>query len=143
MTIDQKIKPEGHKIIEPEGLAPARGYSHAVVAEQGRTVWVAGQIATDADNNVVGDDWPAQFDQALGNVVTALRAAGAEPAHVVSMQLFTTDVTGYTAALSELGPIYRRHMGRHYPAMALLGIAALFEEGAIIEIMVTAVVPSE
>jgi enamine deaminase RidA (YjgF/YER057c/UK114 family) len=129
-------------MLEPDGLPPARGFSHAVAAEQGRTVWVAGQIATDAAGTVVGETWAEQFDVALGNVVVALRAGGAEPHHVVAMQIFTTDVAAYREASRELSPVYREHMGRHYPAMALVGVTELVEPAALIEITATAVVPA-
>ena len=132
-----------HEMIEPEGLPPARGFSHVVAAERGRTVWVAGEVAMDADGTVVGETWAQQFDAALGNVVTALRAGGAEPHHVVSMQIFTTDIPAYRAASPELGPVYGEHMGRHYPAMALVGVTELVEPAAMVEIMATAVVPDE
>ncbi len=132
-----------HEIVDPGGLMQARGYSHAINAAEGRTVWVAGQIAADAGGAIVGETWAEQFDVALGNVVTCLRAADAEPHHVVSMQIFTSDIAAYREAIAGLGPIYRRHMGRHFPAMALLGIAELVDVGAVVEIMATAVVPRE
>lgn len=130
-----------HEVVDPAGLMQAVGYAHAIAATQGRTVWVAGQIAANAEGAIVSETWVEQFDVALGNVVSCLRAANAEPHHVVSMQIFTSDIAGYRAATAELGPIYRRHMGRHFPAMALLGIAELVDVGAIVEIMATAVVP--
>ena len=130
-----------HEVVDPAGLMQAVGYSHAIAAIQGRTVWVAGQIAANAEGAIVSETWAEQFDVALGNVVTCLRAANAEPYHVVSMQIFTSDIAAYRAATAELGPIYRRHMGRHFPAMALLGIAELVDVGAIVEIMAQAVVP--
>ena len=120
---------------------PGRGFSHAAIAEQGRTVWVAGEVATDAEGNVVGDDFVSQFDRTLGNIVAVLEAAGAEPGHVVAMQIFVTNVSDYSEATTDLGPVYRRHFGRHYPAMALIGVAELVEPGAVVEIMATAVVP--
>jgi len=132
-----------HRLVHPEGLPPGRGFSHGAIAEQGRTVWVAGEIAVDAGGNVVGDDLVSQFDQALGNVVSVLGAAGAEPGHVVSMQIFVTSVPDYRDAAAALAPIYRRHMGRHFPAMALFGVTDLVEPQAVVEIMATAVIPSE
>ena len=132
-----------HRLVQPEGMVPGRGFSHAAIAEQGRTVWVAGQIATDAEGNVVGTDFVAQFDHALGNLVTVLGAAGAEPGHVVAMQIFVTNVSDYRDAAKALAPIYRRHMGRHYPAMGLFGVTELAEAGTVVEIMATAVVPIE
>ena len=132
-----------HQLVQPDGLPPGRGFSHGAIAEQGRTVWVAGEIAIDAEGNVVGADLVSQFDLALANVVAVLEAAGAEPGHVVSMQIFVTSVPAYRAAATALAPIYRRHMGRHFPAMALVGVADLVEPEAVVEIMATAVIPSE
>jgi enamine deaminase RidA (YjgF/YER057c/UK114 family) len=122
-------------------MPPAVGFSHAVVAARGRTVWIAGQIAADAAGAVVGESLVEQLDVALGNVVTALRAAGAEPEHAVSMLLFTTAMDEYRRSRRGLGPVYRRHFGRHFPAMALLGVTELVEPGALIEVVTTAVVP--
>ena len=132
-----------HRFLQPDGLAPAHGFSHGIVAEQGRTVWVAGEIATDVAGNVVGTDLVSQFDRALGNVVTVLEAAGAEPGHVVAMQIFVTSVADYRQAAAALAPVYQRHMGRHYPAMALFGVTDLVEPDAVVEIIATAVVPAE
>jgi enamine deaminase RidA (YjgF/YER057c/UK114 family) len=122
-------------------MAPAAGFSHAVVSVPGRTVWIAGQIASDAAGEVVGETLVEQLDVALGNVVTALRAAGAEPEHAVSMLMFTTAMEEYRASRRELGPVYRRHFGRHFPAMALLGVTELVEPRALVEVVTTAVIP--
>lgn len=130
-----------HGLVNPEGLARAVGYTHAVVAAPGRLVQVAGQVAMDPTGAVVGETLVEQFDVALGNVVTALEGAGATPAHVVSMLVFVTDMAGYRAGLRDLGPVWRRHFGRHYPAMALVGTTELVEPAAKVEILATAVVP--
>ncbi len=128
-------------MINPPEMAPAVGYSHAVVATPGRTVYLAGQIAFDKESQIVGDTWPEQFDVALGNLMTALTAAGGLPEHVVWMQIFTIDVPAYRAARPELGPIYQRHMGRHFPAMGLYGVAELADAGALMEVTAIAAVP--
>ncbi|HIE20999.1 MAG TPA: RidA family protein [Acidimicrobiia bacterium] len=132
---------EGHLIINPEELAPAVGYSHAVVAAPGRTIYLAGQIAFDREANIVGETWAEQFDLALANLVTALRSAGGEPEHITWMQIFTSDVDAYRESRPELGPIYRRHLGRHYPAMGLYGVTELADVGALVEITAIAVIP--
>jgi enamine deaminase RidA (YjgF/YER057c/UK114 family) len=131
-----------HRMINPISLAPARGYSHAVVASAGQLVSIAGQIGVDPGGRVSGPTFLEQFDQALHNVVVALEEAGAEPSDVVSMLIFTTTIDEYRAHTEELGPVYRRHMGRHYPAMALLGVTALVEPAAVVEIVATAVIPA-
>ncbi len=130
-----------HETLNPAGLAPAVGYSHAVVAGDGRTVYLAGQVASDREGNIVGKTWPEQFDVALQNLVTALAAAGGEPEHITWMQIFTSDVAAYRAARSQLGPIYRRHMGQYYPAMGLYGVTELADVGALVEITAIAVIP--
>lgn len=131
-----------HRPVNPPTLVPPSGFSHAMVAEAGTTVWVAGQIAVDDAGTVRGKTFAEQFDLALSNVLLALEAAGAGPEHVVSMTIYTTDVEAYRHSVRELGPIWREHMGRHYPAVALLGIAELVEPKAVVEIVTTAVVPT-
>lgn len=130
-----------HEIVTAQGLAEPVGFAHAVVAAQGRTVYLGGQTAQGQDGAIVGSTMAEQFDQAAGNVVTALTAAGATPDHLVSLIIYTTAVGEYRAALKELGPLWRKHFGRHYPAVALLGVAELFDEAAKIELVGTAVVP--
>jgi len=132
-----------HGIVRPEGMVPAVGFSHGIVAASGRTLFVAGQIAVDPAGAVVGDDLTTQFDVALGNLVSVVRAAGGEPAHVVAMTVYTTDMAGYRASLRPLGAVWRRHIGLHFPAMALLGVASLVEPAALVEITATAVIPWE
>lgn len=129
--------------INPEELAPAVGYSYAAVAAKGQTVYLAGQVAFDAEANVVGETWAEQFDVALGNLVVALEAAGGRPEDLVWMQIFTSDVPGYREARPELGPVYRRHLGRHYPPMGLYGVMELADVGALVEVTGIAVIPDE
>ncbi|GHD16044.1 RidA family protein [Nocardiopsis kunsanensis] len=130
-----------HETVNPLTLAEPVGYSHAIVVTPGRTVFVGGQTARRTDGSMTGDTLVQQFDHALGNVVEALRNAGAEPVHVVDMRIHTTSISTYRANLKTLGPVYRRHMGRHYPAMSALGVHELLERGALVEITCTAVVP--
>lgn len=130
-----------HELVNPDDLPRPVGFSHAVSAAPGRTVHVAGQIGEGPDGVPAG--LVEQFDLACANVVTALRAAGARPEHVVSTQIFTTDVDGYRDASKEIGEAYRRHFGRHYPAMALLGVAALLDPRAKVEMVCTAVIPDD
>lgn len=130
-----------NQIVDPSNLAEAIGYSHAVVAGAGKTIYLAGQVSFDVDANVIGDTWIEQFDIALGNLMTALRGAGGQPEHVAWMQVFTSDVPAYRSARRDLGPVYQRHMGKHFPAMSLLGISELADVGALVEITAIAVVP--
>ncbi len=128
----------GNQLVNPEDLAPAIGYSHAALA--GRTVYLAGQIAFDGEGEIVGETWVDQFDLALSNLVTALAAAGGKPDDLVWMQIFTSDVPAYRAARRELGPVYRKHLGRHFPAMGLYGVTELADIGALVEITGIAVI---
>jgi enamine deaminase RidA (YjgF/YER057c/UK114 family) len=119
-------------IVNPPELPEPVGFSHAVVA--GGAVYLAGQIGD-------GDSIVEQFDSAAGRLLTALRAAGGEPDHLASLTVYVTDVEEYRSSLSELGAVWRRHFGRRYPAMALVGVAALFEPDAKVELMGVAVPP--
>jgi enamine deaminase RidA (YjgF/YER057c/UK114 family) len=123
-----------HRIVNAPGLAEPIGYAHAVVAAPGRTVYLGGQIGA-------GETVVDQFDAAAANLVAALRAAGGEPDDLVSLVVYATDVAEYRASLRELGEVWRRHFGRRYPAMALVGASALFDPEARIELMGVAVVP--
>jgi enamine deaminase RidA (YjgF/YER057c/UK114 family) len=130
-----------HQPVNPAQLAPAVGFSHAVVAAPGRTVYLGGQTAQRPDGTIAGETLAEQFDLALANLVTALRAVGGEPEHLVSMIVYTTDADGYRASLRELGEIYRRHLGKHYPAMAFFEVKGLFDPAATVELVCTAVIP--
>lgn len=132
-----------HEIVTAPGLAAPVGFAHAVIAAPGRTVYLGGQTAQDRDGSIVGTSMADQFDTAAGNVVAALEAAGGFPGHLVSLVIYVTDVGAYKAALPELGPLWRKHFGRHYPAVALLGVTELFDAEALIELIGTAVIPYE
>ena len=122
-----------HRIVNPPELGEPSGFAHAVVAAPGRTVYLGGQTGT-------GDTVAAQFDTAAASLVTALRAAGGEPDDIVSLVIYTTDVDEYRAAMEEMGGVWRRHFGPRYPAMALVGVSALADPDARIELMGVAVV---
>jgi enamine deaminase RidA (YjgF/YER057c/UK114 family) len=126
------------EVFNSPDLAPPVGFSHAVRA--GDTVYLAGQVAQAPDGKVVGETIVEQFDLAAANLVTALRAAGGAPEHLVSLQVFVTAVGEYKASLRELGDVWRKHFGRHYPAMGLFGVTELFDPAAKIELMGVAVI---
>ena len=130
-----------HRLISPDSMAPSPGFAHAVVPADGRTVYLAGQIAADPAGAVVGDTFAEQYDVALGNVVEALAHAGGEPHDIVSLVVYATDVQAYRAELRDVGAAHRKHLDRHFPAMALLGTTGLVEPDAMVEIIATAVVP--
>jgi enamine deaminase RidA (YjgF/YER057c/UK114 family) len=119
-------------IVNPPDLPEPVGFAHAVVA--GRTIHLGGQIGE-------GETLVEQFDSAAERIVKAMRAAGAEPDDLVSLVVYTTAIDEYRASTSELGEVWRRHFGRRYPAMALVGVSALMEPGAKVELMGVAALP--
>ncbi|MED6335654.1 MAG: RidA family protein [Planctomycetota bacterium] len=130
------------QVIQPEDWASPSGYANGILVEPGaRLLFVAGQVAWDAQKNLVGEgDFKAQFAQALANVVAVVRAAGGESSDVARMLIMVTDKRAYLASLPELGAVWRATMGRHFPAMALVQVAGLIEEGALLEIEATAAI---
>ena len=130
-----------HRSINPDSLAPPIGFSHAVVAEPGRVVHVGGQTAHGPDGSVRGDTVAEQFDEAVANLSRVLDAAGARPDHLVSVQIFVTDAEAYRGSLGAIGESWRRHFGKHYPAMALFEVVGLFDPAAKVEMTAVAVIP--
>jgi enamine deaminase RidA (YjgF/YER057c/UK114 family) len=129
-----------HRLVNPETLPPPTGFSHAAVPADGRTVYLGGQAGHRPDGSIP-DDLAEQFDRACANVVEALGAAGGRPGDLVSLQIFATDLGEYRGQLKELGEAWRRHFGKHYPAMALLGATELFDARARVELVGVAVIP--
>ncbi|MFD5280671.1 RidA family protein [Streptomyces rubrogriseus] len=127
--------------VNPPQLSPPTGFSHAVVATGGRLVFLAGQTALDTDGKVTGDTLPAQFEQALTNLLTALRAAGGAPADLARVTVYATDVAAYRAHAAELGRTWRELAGRDYPAMAVVEVVRLWDERALVELDGFAVLP--
>jgi enamine deaminase RidA (YjgF/YER057c/UK114 family) len=133
----ERIKP-----INPEELARPSGFSHAVSAPAGRAVYLAGQIGVNRDRNVVGGGIVAQFEQALGNLLIALAAAGGRPEDLVSLTIYLIDVEDYQAHGKEIGAVWRRLAGTQYPAMAGVGVTRLWDPAALVEIQgIAAVTP--
>jgi len=130
------------RFLHPEHWAPARGFSHGVAAE-GRQVFVAGQVGWNARQEIMGDDFVAQVEQALHNVVDVLAEADARPEHLVRLTWYVCDKQEYLERSREVGEVYRRIIGRHFPAMTLVQVAALVEDRARVEIEATAVVPRD
>ena len=130
----------GFDFLQPDGWAAPRGYSNGVAAE-GRMIFVAGQVGWNARGRFDADDLVGQVERALENVVEVLRAGGAAPGHLVRMTWYVTDKAAYLANQRAIGEVYRRVIGRHYPAMTLVAVSALLEDRALVEIEATAVVP--
>ncbi len=129
-----------HKLLQPPGWTPPKGYANGIAA-RGTLVFVGGQIGWNAQQQFETDDFIAQTAQTLRNVAAVLREAGATPQHMVRMTWYIVDRVEYHARLAELGAVYREVMGRNFPAMTCVEVAALMEQRARIEIEVTAVVP--
>ncbi len=129
-----------HKLLQPPGWTPPKGYANGIAA-RGTLVFVGGQIGWNAQQQFETDDFIAQADQTLRNVVAVLREAGATPQHMARMTWYIVDRVEYHARLAELGAVYREVMGRNFPAMTCVEVAALMETRAKIEIEVTAVIP--
>jgi enamine deaminase RidA (YjgF/YER057c/UK114 family) len=126
--------------INPAGLARPSGFSHAVSAPAGRLVFLAGQLGVDRDGRLVPGGVVAQFEQALGNLLAALAAAGGQPSDLASLTVYLTDVAEYQAHGKEIGAVWRRLAGQDYPAMAGVGVTQLWLPGALVEIQGIAVV---
>ncbi len=128
------------QILHPRHWKPARGYANGVVAE-GRTIFVAGQIGWNADQKFESHDFVAQIRQALENIVAVVGEAGGRPEHITRLTWFITDKREYMSRLPEVGEAYRGVMGKHFPAMTMVQVAALIEDEAKVEIEASAVLP--
>jgi enamine deaminase RidA (YjgF/YER057c/UK114 family) len=129
------------ELLHPKHWRPAKGFANGVAA-QGRQVFVAGQVGWNADQQFASDDFVAQVEQALRNISEVLAQAGASPQHLVRLTWYITDKREYVSRLEEVGQAYRRVIGRHFPAMTLVQVAALLEARAKVEIEATAVIPT-
>lgn len=118
----------------PAGWTPARGYTNGIACGAGRTVYVGGQIGWDGQQRAVSSEFVAQFDQALANVVAVVEAAGGQTTDVVKMTVYVTDIEAYRSSLRAIGGCWRARLGKHFPAMALVGVTALVEPWAKVEI---------
>jgi enamine deaminase RidA (YjgF/YER057c/UK114 family) len=127
------------EIVQPQHWAAPKGYANGIAA-QGRQIFIAGQIGWNAQAQFESDDFVAQVEQALKNIVDVLAAAGCEPRHLVRLNWYVTDKTEYAARQDEIGTVYRRLIGRHFPAMTLVVVAGLLEPRAKVEIEATAVI---
>jgi enamine deaminase RidA (YjgF/YER057c/UK114 family) len=129
-------------VIEVPGWAPPKGYANGIAA-QGEVLFVAGQIGWDASGVIPSDDMAIQFAQALDNVIAVVRAAGGAPTDIARMTVYVTDLFAYRASRREIGEAWRARLGKHYPAMALVGVAGLLEPRAKVEIEATAMLEAK
>jgi enamine deaminase RidA (YjgF/YER057c/UK114 family) len=128
------------QIVNPPELGRPRGFAHGVLAPAaGRVLFVAGQTAADGDGAVAEQDFVAQFRVALTRVLAVVRSAGGGAGDIARMTVYVTDMDAYRRARRELRPVWETLMGTHYPAMALLEVSRLVDEGAVVEIQADAV----
>ncbi|MEO6703627.1 MAG: RidA family protein [Jatrophihabitantaceae bacterium] len=125
--------------VNPATLAAPRGFAHAVIGT-GTTVFLAGQTALDHTGTIVGTDVVSQFEVALNNLLTALAAAGGRPDQLASLTVYITDMDDYKRNAAEVGQVWRRLVGRDYPAMAGIGVSRLWDVEALVEVAGFAVI---
>ncbi len=126
-----------HRIIQPDGWAPAKGYANGVLTASG-TLYVGGQIGWTAQQVFEATDFIGQMRQALANIRAVVEAAGGRPEHITRLTWYVTDKATYLAHQREVGQAYREMMGRHFPAMTMVVVEALVEDQALVEIEATA-----
>lgn len=123
-------------LINPKELAKPIGYNHGIkVSGASSLLFLAGQVAWDGGGKLVGEgDFVAQFDKALENLLAVVREAGGKAENIVKLNLYVVDKERYVSSLKQLGQVYRKHMGKHFPAMTLVEVKSLYELGALLEI---------
>lgn len=126
-----------HRIIQPDGWLPAKGYSNGILSRDG-TLHIGGQIGWDANKNFVSEEFVGQMKQALANIADIVIAAGGQVSDVTRLTWFVTDKDDYLARQSEVGAAYREVFGKHFPAMSVVVVAGLIEDAALVEIEATA-----
>jgi enamine deaminase RidA (YjgF/YER057c/UK114 family) len=127
--------------IHPKGWKIAKGYANGMAASGSKTVYIGGQIGWNADQVFETNDFIAQFEQTLKNVLAVVEEAGGGAEHITRLTWYITDKQVYLARQKECGEAYRRVLGRHFPAMAVVQVADLMEDEALVEIEGTAVLP--
>lgn len=132
-----------HEAVSPEGWKRPKGYSNGILAAPGRTLFIAGQIGWDVDEKLVSSDFLPQYEKALANMMAVLIAAGGKASDLCRITTYVTDKKAYVAEIQGVGLAYRQRIGRHFPAMSLVVVKDLLEEGALVEIEATAVIASE
>ncbi|MGH9930935.1 MAG: RidA family protein [Pyrinomonadaceae bacterium] len=128
------------KLIDPESLGAPHGYSNGVLTDAGgRLLFVAGQVAWDKQQRIVSEDFVAQFDRALANVIAVVAEAGGRPTEIGRLVIYVSDKKEYLDRREEVGKSYRAHLGKHFPAMVLVEVKSLLEDKAKVEIEAIAV----
>ena len=131
-----------HFLFDPEGMAPAKGFSYGAISSSGRILHVAG-ITGHAEDESIDEDIVAQFSAACASVARVVEEAGGSVDDVVSITIYTPAMEDYRKNLRPLGVAYREVFGRHFPPMALIGVSELFDPRALVELVCVAVVPDD
>jgi enamine deaminase RidA (YjgF/YER057c/UK114 family) len=134
---------DGIRFVDVPQWPRPKGYANGVVTTGKRTLYVAGQVGWNEEHVFAHRDLAGQFAQALDNVLAVVRAAGGKPESVVKMTIYVTDLAAYRDAQRAVGAAWRDRFGRHFPVMALVGVAGLVEESALVEIETTAALDEE
>ncbi len=129
------------QVLLPDGWAPPIGYANGIAVDGGRIVFVAGQVGWDAQQKFQSEDIVPQFEQALKNILAIMAKADAKPEHICRMTAYCCDKPAYMAARKELGKIWRKYIGTHYPAMSMIFVSDLLDNPGKIELEATAVLP--
>ena len=130
-------------LINPESLGTPSGYSNGLLADAGgKLLFISGQVAWNEKQQIVSSDFVEQVDRALGNVITVVQAAGGKAEDIVRLIIYVTNKGEYRARTRDVGERYRKHMGKHFPAMVLVEVAGLLDDQAQVEIEGTALIPA-
>ena len=130
-------------LINPESIGAPSGYANGLLVDAGgKLLFISGQIAWNEKQQIVSEDFVEQFDRALGNVIAVVEAAQAKPEHIVRLVIYLTDKLEYRERTREVGERYRKHMGKHFPAMVLVQVAGLLDDAAKVEIEGMALIPA-
>ena len=123
------------KTINPDELGAPRGYSNGLLVEgAGKLLFIAGQIAWNKDQHIISDDFVEQFDRAVANVLTVVTEAGGSPDQIMRLAIYVTNKREYLERTKEVGERYRKHLGKHFPAMILIEVKSLLDDAAKVEI---------
>ena len=130
-------------VINPQSLGAPSGYSNGLLTETGgRLLFIAGQIAWNEKHEIVSSDFVEQFDKALENVMTVVNEAGGKPSDIARLIIYVTTRNEYLAHTRAVGERYRKHMGKHFPAMVMVQVVGLLDNEAKVEIEGIAVLPA-
>jgi enamine deaminase RidA (YjgF/YER057c/UK114 family) len=130
-------------VINPQSLGVPSGYANGLLTEPGgRLLFISGQIAWNEKHEIVSNDFVEQFDKALENVIAVVGEVGGKASDVARLIIYVTDKQAYRERTREVGERYRKHMGKHFPAMVLVQVAGLLDDAAKVEIEGIAVLPA-